>query len=400
KSVKQLVVAVDVAKGQLEEKKKEVTAKSIAQLKEMRLSQFQGIDAQHTELSNQIAKNSEQLKTLGALLSRLEQETVARDQAEHGIEQLNIRLMDLRLLKESEEPLVLHRRAMLPRIPSIPKYTIMIPAGVFLGLVFGLGLALLLEFLDTSIKAPSDVSRRVDLPSLGMVPHLDDVEEDIEDLRLAFLTNPNTIISESFRQIRTTLMFSGPAEQRKSILITSPMPEDGRTSVSLNLAHAIVSSGKRVLVVEANFRQPMFRKLFPMCPEDGLSNTLVGQADWRKLVYEVEPNFYVMASGPIPPNPAELLGSEQMRQRVAEFCEEYDQVIFNGSPCLVVSDAAVLSTVVDGVILVVRAGINTYGIVQRSRDILTRLGTHIFGVVLNGVRVTTGGYLRKSYETF
>jgi capsular exopolysaccharide synthesis family protein len=240
----------------------------------------------------------------------------------------------------------------------------------------------------------------VDLPLLGMIPHLDDVEEDIEDMRLAFLTNPKAIISEAFRQARTTLMFSGTAEQRRSILISSAMPEDGRTTVALNLAHAIATGGKKVLVVDANFRQPMIRNLFPMCPDGGLSTTLVGQADWRSLVHHVEENLDVMASGPHPPNPADLLGSNQMRRQIEEFYEDYDQVIFDSSPCLVVSDAVNLSTMVEGAILVVRAGVNTYGIVQRARDMITRLGTPIFGVVLNGVRVTAGGYLRKNYETF
>ena len=399
-SIKRLKIAVEETEKQLEEKTKIIIAKNIAALKGARQSQFQGLEAQFEILFDQIEENSEELKVLETLLTRLKEAEDTRDHAVKTIDKLDERLMDLRLLKDGEPPLVLQRRALLPRKPSMPKYIIMMPLGVFLGLAFGLGLALLLEFMDTSIKAPSDVSRRVDLPLLGMIPHLDDVEEDIEDLRVAFLTSPDTIICESFRQIRTTLMFSGPAEQRKSILVTSPMPEDGRTSVSLNLAHAIVSGGKRVLVVDANFRQPMIRKLFPMCPEGGLSSALVGQADWRELVHEIEPNLDVMASGPIPPNPAELLGSDQMRQKIAEFCEDYDQVIFDGSPCLVVSDSAVLSTMVDGTILTVRAGVNTYGIVQRSKDSLIKLGTHIFGVVLNGVRVTTGGYLRKSYETY
>ena len=99
--------------------------------------------------------------------------------------------------------MVLEQPAIIPTEPSWPKYTIMVPLGVFLGLVVGLGLALLLEFMDTSIKAPSDVTRRVELPMLGMIPHLDDVEEEIADLRLAFLTHPNTLIDESFRQLRT-----------------------------------------------------------------------------------------------------------------------------------------------------------------------------------------------------
>jgi Mrp family chromosome partitioning ATPase len=107
-----------------------------------------------------------------------------------------------------------------------------------------------------------------------------------------------------------------------------------------------------------------------------------------------------MASGPLPPNPAELLSSEHMRNLITELTASYDQVIFDGAPCLIVTDGSVLATMVDAVILVVRAGSNTHGIVQRTRDMLTRIGAHVVGVALNGIRVTAGGYLRKSYDAF
>ena len=153
-------------------------------------------------------------------------------------------------------------------------------------------------------------------------------------------------------------------------------------------------------MVDANFHQPTIAALFPQCAEKGLSNVLVGQGDWRQLVYNVEPNLAVLGSGPLPPNPAELVGSEQMRDLIAEMVQAYDQVLFDGPPCLVVTDPVPLSTHVDGVVLVVRAGANTFGVVQRVRDMFLRVGAHVLGVVLNGVRVVAGGYLRKNYETF
>jgi capsular exopolysaccharide synthesis family protein len=266
--------------------------------------------------------------------------------------------------------------------------------------VVGFGLAFLLEFIDTSVKNPSDITRRVDLPMLGMVPHAADLEEEIQDLRLAFMTNPGSVIGESFRQIRTCLQFSAPASQLRSLLITSGLPGDGRGTVTMNLAAALAHSGKKVLVVDANFRQPCIRRLFPECPEAGLSNALVGQAIWRALTLEIEPNLSVMSSGPLPPNPAELLGSEPMRNVLAEMMAQYDHVLFDGAPALLVSDPGVLSTIVDGVIIVVRAGSNTFGVVQRTKEVFNRIGAHLLGVVLNGVRVTAGGYLRKSYRTY
>jgi capsular exopolysaccharide synthesis family protein len=334
--------------------------------------------------------------TLSAYAQLEEQDKTLTDQ----IDRIDARLVDLRILLQGNAPLQLMQPAFTPLEPSMPRWTIMIPLGVLLGLIVGLGLAFLLEFIDTSIKGPSDIVRRVDLPLLGMVPHHDDVEENIADLRVAFASHPNSLISEAFRQIRTCLQFSGPASQRRSLLITSPQPEDGRTTVALNLAASVARAGRKVLVVDANFRLPAVRGLFPACPEGGLSSALVGQGAWREMILEIEPNFSVMASGPLPPNPGELLGSEQMRTILAEMVGEYDQVIFDGAPCLVVTDSMALGSLVDGIVLVVRAGANTYGIVQRSQEVLSRGGTHILGIVLNGVRAVAGGYLRKNYEAF
>lgn len=314
--------------------------------------------------------------------------------------QVSERLLDLQTLLDEEGPLKILQLASTPLEPSWPKWPIMVALGVVLGLVIGLGTSFLLEMVDTSIKGPSDVLRRLDLPLLGMVPHEDDVEEQIDDFRKTFLTHPNSLVSEAFRQIRTGLQFSGPANQRRSLLVTSPQPEDGRTTVAMNLAASIARSGKKVLVVDANFRQPAVRELCTGCPDGGLSSALVGQGAWRDMVLEIEPNFSVMASGPMPPNPGELLGSDQMRTILAEMTGEYDQVIIDGAPCLVVTDSVALGSLVDGIILVVRAGANTYGIVQRTQQVLARGGTHIVGIVLNGVRAVAGGYLRKNYEAF
>ena len=241
----------------------------------------------------------------------------------------------------------------------------------------------------------------MDLPLLGMIPHSEDLDEEVEDFRQVGLLAPHSPAAEAFRQIRTNLLFSGPDQQRRSLLVTSPAPEDGRTTVVLNLAIAMAQAGKRVLVVDANFRQPALGEIFPKAPPAGLSSALVGQAVWRDVAAPTDvPNLFVIAAGPLPPNPAELLGSEAMRQLVSEMAEEYDQVLFDTAPTMVVADACVLSTRVDGVIVVVRAGSNNVGMVQKTADQLNRVGAHVLGIVLQGVRTTAGGYLRRNYETF
>jgi len=400
RSVQNLQTRLDSINKEIAEKEKEVIETQTKALRDMVERALAAITAQLMDVRQKTHEANSNLRELQATIALTEQLEISKKDVEGNISRIKKRLLELRLLYEGERHAMLRSRATKPEERAMPKWGIMMPLGVLAGLLIALGLAFTLEFVDTSIKSPSDISRRIDLPSLGMIPHTDDLEEDIEDLRLAFMTNPNSLIEEAFRQIRTCLLFSGPAPQRRSLLITSPSPEDGRTTVALNLAAPIARSGRRVLVVDANFRQPMIRKLFPETRAEGLSSALVGQANWQELLYAVEPNFDVLAAGPLPPNPAELLGSNQMRQIVAEMVEQYDQVIFDGAPCLVVTDSAMLSTLVDGVILVVRAGTNTYGIVLRTRDTLSRIGAHILGVVLNGIRVTAGGYLRKSYETF
>lgn len=377
---------------------KELIARATELMKSQRELSLAAITAQLTQVQTEYDYAMSRLKDLQNMLTTLEDYTEREKTVVADIKRVDSRLLELRAL--SEKNVNLRQSATTPTERSMPKWSIMAPMGFVLGLVVGLGLAFLLEFIDTSVKTPSDVTRRLDMPLLGMIPHTDDLDEEIADLRLAFMSHPNSLIGEGFRQVRTCLQFSGPSSTRRSLLITSPLPEDGRTTVTMNLAASIAHGGRKVLVVDTNFRQPAVSELFKNCPDGGLSNVLTGQAAWRDLVYQVQPTLAVMAAGILPPNPAELLGSDEMRRLIEEMTAQYDHVLFDGAPCLVVSDAPILSTLVDGTVLVVRAGSNTYGIVQRARDTLHRVGAHLMGVVLDGVRVTAGGYLRKNYETF
>ncbi len=400
RSVRDFEAHVKSMELQLELRKKELVDAQVNSLIANAESRKAIVLERLTKLREQYRFVDLSVRSLRATHSRYMQLDTRDDALTGAISRIDGRLVDLRMLLKGNEPITILHDAARPRQPSFPKWEIMVPVGVALGLLIGLGLSFMLEMIDVSIKGPADITRRVDLPLLGMVPHQDDLEENIKDLRLAFATHPNSLISEAFRQIRTCLQFSGPASQRRSLLVTSPLPEDGRTTISLNLAASAARNGRKVLVIDANFRQPMIRTLFSASPEGGLSTALVGQANWRDMVLEIEPNFSVMASGPLPPNPGELLGSEQMSAMISEMVAEYDQIIFDAAPCLLVTDAPALSTLVDGVLLVVRAGANTHGIVQRTREMLNRIGGHVVGVVLNGVRAIAGGYLRKNYEAF
>ncbi len=353
-----------------------------------------------SQVQTRINDTRQNLAGLQANLNLHDQLSMEIKILEGNIARIDNRLLELRLQRAGDQPISVKGEAEIPDKCSSPKWSITIPLGVLLGLAVSLGLAFLLELADTSIRSLSDLSRRLDLPVLGMIPHAADLEDDVQDARLAFLLEGDSIIGDAFRQVRTCVQFSCRPEQRRSLVVTSPLPQDGRTTVATNLAAAFARSGKRVLLVDANFRQSVLHKLFPEVGSGGLSNVLTAQQEWADLVHRIEDNFDILPAGPTPPNPAELLGGQAMRRLLDETTQHYDLVLFDAAPCLVVSDAAVLAAQCDAVILVVRAGANTHGILQRSRDIFSRIQVHVLGAVLNAVRVTAGGYLRKNYEAF
>lgn len=294
----------------------------------------------------------------------------------------------------------LARRASPPLERSAPGM-IWLPVGVLLAFMASVGLAMLVEFTDTSVRTPQDIVRHLNLPLLGVVPDVDDEEVEIERVETAVRDAPHSMVVEAFRTIRTNLQFSAPAERQRTIVITSPRPEDGKTAIASNLAAALAQGGRRVLLVDANFRRPALQNIYSGSGGKGLSNLLIGDGDLESLVCRTDiPNLDVLFSGPIPPNPAERLGSPQVREFLDTAVQRYDQIILDTSPVLLASDAIVLSTHVDGAIVVCRAKQNSRGLTQRCCSLLNRVNAHLFGAVLNAAQVRRGGYFREQIATF
>ncbi|MGQ9648683.1 MAG: polysaccharide biosynthesis tyrosine autokinase [Phycisphaerae bacterium] len=292
-------------------------------------------------------------------------------------------------------------RALVPLERSSPRWEYNLPAGFMLGLLLGVGLAVLLEFIDTSLKTGRDVIRHVHVPVLGTVPDLDDEEIPIDAIELAPHVAPRSMVAEAFRNIRTNLLLTCPADRQRTVLITSPRPEDGRTAVAVNLAISLAQSGRRVLLVDANFHRPRLRAIFPKSNTDGLSNVLLGRVRLADVVSKTElPNLDVLTTGPIPPNPTELLAATYLQQVITQATERYDQVIFDGPPVLLVSDVLVMTPSVDGVILVFRAQNTSRGVAQRAREQIERVEGHVFGAILNAAQVTRGGYFREQIRSY
>jgi polysaccharide biosynthesis transport protein len=284
------------------------------------------------------------------------------------------------------------------------------PSGTILGLLLGVGLAFLVELANDLVRTPRDVARFLRIPLLGVIP---DASEDSRirrrDLYDVVRKAPYSIISEAYRQCRANLKLSGSAASLKTLLVSSGTAGDGKTSVAVNLATAFVAADKKVLLIDANFRQPNMHTLFPKVqtadPEDrfdfGLSSVLTHQCAAREAVRPSGVDgLDIIDCGPIPANPAELLGSLRMEELLREQRGNYDCVIIDGPPVLLVSDAKLLAELVDATILVFNAADTSRGAAIRTIHELKKVNANIAGCVLFGARAIKGGYFREQFKSY
>jgi len=290
----------------------------------------------------------------------------------------------------------------LPKIISFPQLKVFLPGGFVLGLLLGVGLAFLLEFIDDSLKSPRDVVRNLNSPLLGMIPAYDKEEMGEVSVEKISESHPHSLLSEFYRQLRANLALSAPEGELKTMLITGASAECGKTTTAINLGITYAHEDKRVLLVDVNFRRPTLGKLLaPADSELGLSNLLVGQAEEGEIIHPSGiKNLDVVSSGPLPPNPAHLLSSVRMRSFIEEQKENYDCIIFDGPPSLLVVDAKILASQMDGTILVFHSDMTTKGVAQRTIRELNPEKVRIMGVILNAVKPRKGGYFEKVYQSY
>jgi capsular exopolysaccharide synthesis family protein len=247
------------------------------------------------------------------------------------------------------------------------------------------------EQLDDTVKSPDEARERFDLTVLGTIPRIKEPASGrraVEDAghRLVTHLDPRSPVGEAYRSLRTNLAFARAHEPLKTILLSSPGPSDGKSTTVANLAITFAQQGQRTLLIDADLRRAVLDKLFTVPREPGLTDVLVGRAPLQQVVSEtVIHNLHVMGSGPFPPNPSELLGSQSMREVLREAREHYDVVLLDSPPLLAVTDAAVLSTMVDGAILVVRTGATPRTSVRRAVSQLETVHGRLIGTVLNDV---------------
>ena len=289
-----------------------------------------------------------------------------------------------------------------PTSPSFPKLFNTMAGAILVGLGLSLSIAFLRELTDTTVRSPRDILRVGQMTMLGMVPHeADDPQSSGARLPLVIFEAPQSIMAEHLRQVRTRLQHAASLDTTRSILVTSPSPGDGKTTIAVNLAAGLALNGRRILLIDSNFRRPELHRVFGISNEVGFSDVLNDVNTFASAVRETSvPNLSVMASGARPTNSTELLESQLLLDAIERALEEYDHVIFDTGPMLFVSESVALAPRVDGVITVVRARSSSRGVLTRMREGLRQVKAEHLGVVLNGVRTQAGGYYGRSIKTY
>jgi len=281
-----------------------------------------------------------------------------------------------------------------PRKPLRPSTSTNLAFGASAGLLLAIGLAFFFEYVDNRIKSPEEMSRYLGLPYLGMIPALFD--ETVAPL--VSNRNLNPTFSESFRTLRTNVAFSSADEGLRSVIVTSTMPNEGKTVVATNLATALAQTGMRVLLIDADMRKGRVNAVFDRPRQPGLSDFLVGRAKVSQTVRTTNvPGLWVMPAGTAPPNPSELLGSNRFADFIASLGQHFDWAILDTPPIMPVTDSGVIAHMMSGVVFVVGADMTNRYAAQRAVEQLTRNKARFLGAVLNRADFKHHGYYYSRY---
>lgn len=315
-------------------------------------------------------------------------------------------------------------RPLLPKLPVTPNVPLNIAGGVAAGLALGLLAAVGKEQLDRTLKAPDEVERELGAVLLGVLPaapvaatetghrgrratrearrRANAAEPaDHVPIELTVHHRPTSGLTEAARAIRTNIVFMSPDNPHKTLLITSAVPSEGKTTVACAIATTIAQAGQRVVLVDCDLRRPRLHAVFRRRNDFGVTSALLDRSVQDDIVFETEvPNLWLAPTGPIPPNPAELLHSEAFRAVLNRLKERFDRVIIDSPPIIAVTDATVLSTLVDGVVVVVRASKTTKDLVRRALKSLRDVGSQVVGVVLNAADVEEESYSAYKYYSY
>jgi len=384
--------------------------------------QIKGLNTREADLKKDLAKVDN--KTNELMEKKLEYNRLTREVDSYNeMVVLLERKNQEALIRKADKPeeVTIVRPAFLPTSPVNPPKTATTGAmGVIIGLILGMVLAFIAETFDTSIGAIEDVEETLGTQVLGVIPHEDikDIKESLEragekvrpaspfsgKVHLASHFARQSMLAESFRGLRTNIQFHDLDKQVKTIVVTSGSPQEGKTTVAINLSITMAQAGTKTLLVGSDLRKPMVAQAFGVEPSPGLADILLGNYSWRDAVKTITDiiigkmemddvmitpgldNLYIITSGTIPPNSAELIDSQRLLDFIEEVKEEYDIIIFDAPPVLSTADATILGTKVDAVLLVYRVGSISRGLLKRTTLQLSRVKSNLLGVVLNGMK--------------
>ena len=312
---------------------------------------------------------------------------------------------ELALQTEQPQNIKIQNRAVTPSAPYGPPRTRNIMVAMLIAFAAGIGLAFLLDYLDDSVRTSDDISRHLGLPTLALIPHyLNDSKRKLLPGRpgstpaqanaLVTLDERNSPIAEAYRHLRTSLLFSSAGKPPQTILVTSSQPSEGKTTTAINTAITLAQSDADVVIIDCDLRRPRLHGHFRLDNTHGLTNYLSGDRSTENLIrtYPDLPKLKVITSGPIPPNPAELLSSNEMRNLLTFLSGKFKHVIIDSPPAISFTDASILATLVDGVVLVAMANKSSIHLMRQFKQRISSIGARIYGVVLNGIKAGSTEY--------
>lgn len=346
--------------------------------------QFDAIPSQSIEYAR-LERRRQSYDKLFGLLDEKYQEAMINEQTTTG----NVEIVDV---------------ATVPGAPIKPNRPMNMILGILIGLGLGFGVAILLRYLDTTIRSPEDVEK-LGIPVLAFIPSFGSSDKDMQrDQTLVTLTAPQSPPSESYRTMRTAIENSLPDHGKsKAVLVTSPAPKEGKSTAIANLAVSAANSGRKVLLVDADLRRPVQHQIFSVDREPGLSNALIGEIPVNQAIKKtMVPGLHIIPCGNIPSHPAELLGSGKMEKFVRLVRQYYDLVLFDAPPVIAMADTLVLSKYTDGAVIIVSADQTKNLGLEKGKEMMEANGANLLGVVVNRFNANKVyySYYRYYYQNY
>ena len=358
-------------------------------------SLLEQLEADHAETTTSLRDYASALGSLQSLDRRLDTAMEDRDELSRLIANLN----QVRVRADAAKVTVM-QTATLPKERSFPKIQVVVPACIFVCVGLVAGIIFVREFLDNRLKYPSDFAALPGARLLGVIPDISDDPTGVQETEMVVRDEPDSVIAETYRQAASRVVKDLEASGSKSLLLMSGMPEAGTTTIAANLAASIAATGRKVIVVDANFRRPRLESAALVAPaRQGLGDVLSGETPVDSVIVSTPDSLDIIGAGSEQNRVFEKLNTRTFDETLALLKQEYDMVLIDGPPGVVSGDALMLASKCDSALLVVRSGSEERGLVGRLINQLGQMEASFIGVIFNRPRNTAGGYFKKNFRT-